>query len=458
MPPATSSRSSATCENDSNREWGGARVTLTGFSLPELSAFDPPVEGEGSLDPMGLAAISDRLADLLIPGLRARMRRVRFVTAIAVGAVACETLADEIAADGISTPSICFEWLVVEAFVRRLPAGQGFPLGVPGSFKARTVVTRSQRLSAATYLKGPSVFGFHGVYKPFAVDSDVIGSGLEPGGRCADLTRRWEREQGFVGFTDRVPHTTGGKLRIQIRDEVLSTLRAGRCTTNPGGRLFGRLTASLHPGTPGTAERQALRALITDGKHETRAELARHLWQADEELTEAQVLDVVRPKCSTALGQIVDAVVAYERFGALVDAAFRTLCSVSYAMGAQPLTPKLVQDHEMIARCAAELPSRYRAAAERMSAIGADAGFEERLGEFAIGRSSGELVELVLSHHERVQAAKPPNGKRSWFDPLRDGWVVRSSYGSPDQPELGPRFVHPVRVTPLRRFLEDTRR
>jgi hypothetical protein len=43
------------------------RVTLTGFSLPELSAFDPPVEGEGSIDPMGLAAISDQLADLSCP-------------------------------------------------------------------------------------------------------------------------------------------------------------------------------------------------------------------------------------------------------------------------------------------------------------------------------------------------------------------------------------------------------
>ena len=44
--------------------WRAVRVTPTGFSPPELSAFDPPVEGEGSIDPMGLAAISDRLADL----------------------------------------------------------------------------------------------------------------------------------------------------------------------------------------------------------------------------------------------------------------------------------------------------------------------------------------------------------------------------------------------------------
>jgi hypothetical protein len=34
---------------------------------------------------MGLAAISDRLANLLVPRVRAGMRRVRFVTAIAVG-------------------------------------------------------------------------------------------------------------------------------------------------------------------------------------------------------------------------------------------------------------------------------------------------------------------------------------------------------------------------------------
>jgi hypothetical protein len=430
-------------------------VTLTGFSLPELSAFDPPVEGEGSIDPMGLAAISDRLADLLVPGLRARMRRVRFVTAVAVGALTCETLADETPADGISTPSICFEWLVIEALVRRL-GGQGFPQGVPGSLKARTVVGRSQRLSAATYLKGPTVFGFNGVYKPFAVDSGIVTSGLEPGVRCAELVRRWGEEQRFDGFTDGVPGTSGGRLRSQVRDEVRGALRSGRCTTNPGSWLFGRLAASLHPDTAGLGERRALRALITDGEHGTRAELARHVAEVGESLTEAQLLGAVRGRCSSALGRIVDAVVAYERFAALADAAFRTLCSVSHSMGAQPLTPKCVRDHEMIVRCATELPDRYRAASERLVAVAADVGLEERLGEFAIGRSPAELVEVVLVHHERVQAAKPPNGKRPWFEPLHDGWVVRGPYGSPQQPELGPWFVHPVRVAPLRHFLEDT--
>jgi hypothetical protein len=125
-------------------------------------------------------------------------------------------------------------------------------------------------------------------------------------------------------------------------------------------------------------------------------------------------------------------------------------------MGAQPLTPHHVETHEMIVRCARELPMRYRSAADQMAAIGSDGGLEERLGEFAIPRSPAELVELLLEHHEGVQAAKPPNGKRSWFEPLRRGWVVRTPYATAEQPQLGPSFVHPVRVAALRHFLQDT--
>lgn len=147
-------------------------VPLSGLLMPATSAYDPPVAGEGSLDPVGVAAISDNLADLLVPGLRARMLRVRFVTAMAVGAVANEAVQDEPSADRTSTPAICFEWLVVESLVRWLRTAA--PTGIPGSRKARAVIGNDQRLSAPTYLKSPTVFGFHGVYKPFAVDSDVV--------------------------------------------------------------------------------------------------------------------------------------------------------------------------------------------------------------------------------------------------------------------------------------------
>lgn len=430
-------------------------MTLAGLTLPDLSTFDPPLAGEGSLDPMGLAAISDRLADRLVPGIRARMQRFRFITAIAVGATVCETLGEQIPADGISTPSLCFEWLVIEGFVRRLPP-QEMPPGVPGTQKARAVVNRKQRLSAATYLKGPSVFGFNGVYKPFAVDAQIVSGDLEPGPRCAELTRSWEAEEGFDGFTDAVPGTDGGRLRTQLRDQVRDALRAGRCTTSTSSWLFGRVATSLHPGRAGPGERNALRSLITTSEHETRAELAHHLRNVTGEMSEVQMLDVVRPNSSPTLRRIIDAVIAYELFAMLVDAAFRTLCAVSHSMGTQPLTVDSVAQHPTVRHCAEQLPSHYLRAAERMAAIGAEGNLEERLGEFAIARSPDELVELLLQHHENVQAQKPPQGKRPWFEPFRNGWVVRGPYGQAEQPTVKRAFVHPVRIAALRRFIEDT--
>jgi hypothetical protein len=430
-------------------------MSITGLSLPALSEYDPPVAGEGSLDPMGLGAISDRLADRLVPGLRARMQRVRFVTAMAVGATVYEPLADELAVDDVSTPAICFEWIVLEALVRRLPPGD-MPVGVAGAQKARAVVRLNQRLSAATYLKGPAVFGFHGVYKPFAVDSGLVTDALEPGWSCADLTRVWELEQGLSGFTDAVAGSNGGRLLARLREQVRNALRDGRCTTNPGSGLYGHIAASLHPSRPGSRERVALRGFLSDDTRSTRAELAGLVAKVEGELTEAEVLEIVRPHCSSELGEIVDAVVAYERFAMLVDAAFRTLCSVSYSMGTQPMMARDVVGHGTIDLCSREVGGRYREAMEKMGAIGAEAGLESRLGEFAIRRSPTELFLLILEHHEGVQAAKSLGGKRPWFEPHRKGWVVRSPYGTAEPPVPDARFVHPVRVSALRRFLTDT--
>jgi hypothetical protein len=56
------------------------------LSLPNLTLPDPVVSGEGALDPLGFANLADRLAEELVPGVRARQNRIRYVTAIAVAA------------------------------------------------------------------------------------------------------------------------------------------------------------------------------------------------------------------------------------------------------------------------------------------------------------------------------------------------------------------------------------
>lgn len=60
--------------------------------LPSLTAFDPETSSEGTLDPLGLYLIADQLASKLVPAVRERMQRIRFLTAMAVGAVLSEEL------------------------------------------------------------------------------------------------------------------------------------------------------------------------------------------------------------------------------------------------------------------------------------------------------------------------------------------------------------------------------
>ena len=122
--------------------------------LPRFSAYDPGAVGEGGLDPLGLSAVADRIADVLAPGVRARMSQPRFVTLSAVGAIAYQTLHGLTADDGKTTVDIAYEWLVVEAMVRH--PGNGRTEGLPGNQKAARAKQMNERLSRRTYLNGPA--------------------------------------------------------------------------------------------------------------------------------------------------------------------------------------------------------------------------------------------------------------------------------------------------------------
>ena len=150
--------------------------------LPRFSAYDPGAVGEGSLDPLGLAALADRIADRLAPGVRARMSQPRFVTLSAVGALACRRLSDVISTDGKTTFDLSFEWLVVESFARdRRANSRERAMGIPGILKARRALEAGRRLSSENYLAGPRVFGFTGVYRPFSADARVLDLDGLPG-------------------------------------------------------------------------------------------------------------------------------------------------------------------------------------------------------------------------------------------------------------------------------------
>jgi len=167
---------------------------------PILSVYDPLADGEGSIDPLGLAATYERLADIILPGITVRMGRPRFLTALAVGTYVCSEFGkDELASDEVTPPYLVFEWWVIEAFTRAADELEEYGR-IPGMQKAQACVRNGRALSAPAYLKTPTVFGFTGIFRRLARHTQILTTdGLldESGHR---LVETWARDQGLDGF------------------------------------------------------------------------------------------------------------------------------------------------------------------------------------------------------------------------------------------------------------------
>src|SRR5271166_2093668 len=92
---------------------------------PLLTEKDEAESSEGGIDPLGAEPLADALAVKLVPGVRERQRHPRFLTAMALSLEICRDFDEEmVATDGVSAPSIVFEWYLVEGLVRSTDASE----------------------------------------------------------------------------------------------------------------------------------------------------------------------------------------------------------------------------------------------------------------------------------------------------------------------------------------------
>ena len=122
--------------------------------------LDALTNGGGSLDPMGLYAIADRLATIMVPGVRERMSNLRYLTAAAVGADLCREINPQLGWQSGTQPYMAFEWHVVQGWIFQFQKDQEAIAGMPGIQKAQECFERGLPLNASRYLKTAAVFGF----------------------------------------------------------------------------------------------------------------------------------------------------------------------------------------------------------------------------------------------------------------------------------------------------------
>jgi hypothetical protein len=384
-----------------------------------------------------------------------------------VGACVCEGWdADAVAADEITPPWLVWEWFVVEAFVRAEEQLRTVS-GVPGTRKVRRALRTNRPVSASSYPKTPSAFGFTGVLRRLAVRRREFGIGiLTEDGRLDDggyeLLTAWAKDQGLHGFID-ASGGDGHDLRERFRRAVAQGLEKGH-TTPQSGEFWRELAQRLDPLAPGRNERKFLLERIS--LHAGPRDMVGRLRDAliaqggvEEHQDEAPFLRKLSDGAPADLKQLLTAIDAYEAFGRAITDAFDGLRHCASVNRGAPVDAESFASTRIAKSALAALgPSlaRIRSHPRLLEWERDQNGLAQAVESFEAVRSGADLLYAVLSHHEHVQRDKPPNGKRPWFERAPRGRVVvRAGYLSAEAPDERGGYVHEYRTPTFSRFLDD---
>ena len=425
---------------------------------PLLNQLDLRESTEGYLDPLSLYAIADSLGVRLAPGVRERQSHPRYLTAMAVAAAVCASFdEDTVASDGVSPPWQVFEWLMVEGLVRT--QSEDKPLvGLPGRDKVGRTLKDKVPVSARTYLKTPSVFGFHGVYRLLAKTLDVVNED-----RLGELGYRllsaWEKAQGLPGF-----YTTnsgvGQSVRQMLQTAVQEGLAAGHVTRYPGWRGWEFFNTHLHPNDFTHEEAQLIAIALLDEVTPYREQTLRFLTSREGQKAwvgrdEREFHQKLRPHATPDFTALLDAIDHYETFSRMLQDAFDD-CLYHLSQYRHPQDFKQLGDLPSIKACSQAIPKLYRTVSDALSPFNESSRFETTFRRFADPLPPAEWAETLLDHHREVQNNKPPNGRAPWLDWFANGKVmVRAGYVREEGGRHTADYVHAYRTMPLYSFAMD---
>lgn len=429
-------------------------------SFPFLTAYDPPGSSEGSLDPLGLSQIAERLAEQLVPAVRERMQRIRYLTASVVGAYVTEGL-EEDPSNKDASPCLVWEWLVVEALVRSLEDADA-PFGVPGIDVTRRALDNHDYLDARSYLKTPRVFGFNGVYKRLAVHLGLVDVHLAPGLHAEGLVDAWAKSIGLHGFADAKPKLGQWRAAVQRSLEC----KPPRARPGWGASDWKDLADLFAPGECRQQERRYLKALLLEEGNDRSLGALPTIWElpsanSKEDLLEVQLhQELIRKEPRFA--PLVGAIGAYEKFSRAVSDAFDILRAVSGGQDARGYELTLLAKDGDFVKCVRGLDKLYAAAysaiGELPTASAALQGmFSERFGAFGEPMDAVQCAMGLCAHHELIQTRKSAVGKRPWFERLAPERIfMRPAYRAENRPTIGSgQYVGLYRGAPIRRFIKD---
>ncbi len=433
------------------------------MNLPLLTEFDPETKSEGSLDPLGTYSLADKFATRLIPGFRERMRRPRFLTAMAVGAVTCNGYdEEEVAADEISPPYQVYEWHVVQALVKQF-RGKPEIIGLPGSDKANRALNQNLKLNASRYLKTASVFGFHGVYRTLANELDIIDNGrLGEGGD--KLIRAWEKDQNLPGFYEN-REGAGKSFKNSLASAVKEAMGKGEVVRAWSWGHFTAIAENLVPSKIGIHEGKVLYDLVVNNHKGYRNIVIPALTEYlklnpdNKEIDEGSFYQILLKNSSGDLYHLLDSIIAYEAFSRTLTNGFEEiLYFLSQTRSEVDIREFL--DLQSIKDGSAIIAAQYKTCLDSYTETTDQLAFQKNFEDFEYSADPLRFTELLIAHHQKIQKNKPPNGKLDWIARTGNGkLIIRLNYARPNiLVKPANTFVHFYRTNSLRSFLMDLKK
>jgi hypothetical protein len=203
--------------------------------------------------------------------------------------------------------------------------------------------------------------------------------------------------------------------------------------------------------------------LLEDPEAEPRGEVFRLLRDAGEtrDAGEDQIVDAfLLRRSSRELADRLKAIAAYEAACTAVEEAFDWIRFLSTHSRERPIDAKAFAAETRPATLARDLAGRLSAAEQALavSPLGVQQLFAQLAKGFGGVRDAPGLFEAVLMRHDEVQKAKPPEGKRSWFERSPEGATfVRVPYRLIESPASERGWNRPYRIHAVLSFLRDLR-
>jgi hypothetical protein len=314
-------------------------------------------------------------------------------------------------------------------------------------------------MSAPRYLKTPTVFGFHGVYRVLADNLNIIRNGFL-GDAGYELLTTWEKEQNLTGFFNS-DHGPGASLRTQIQAAVNDGMKKGstdRSGSWDGWNFFG---THLFTNEIPMNEAQVLSKLLTAETALSRSQVIKFLIsdkgqtaflksQSEKEFHQALQIEV-----DTETKELLKSIQTYERFCRLLQDAFDD-CLAAMTEKRGKISPSELAKTRGCMEACKNVPKIFDEVADRLTSYQQTDNFEESFGVLSVNSTPEEWTDTLLEHHIKTQHRKPPNGKNPWFERFDDGTVViRSGYRRTEGGRFDETYVQAYRTKPLLSFISD---